>query len=185
MLLLRRSSCLNGFRAIATAVTQEEQKMSIFSPVSRRLVLGVAFALATIGSAAAIEAKAVNNVEGVALKGFDPVAYFVDSKPRKGDPGITAKYHGVTYEFVNAEHKALFEKDPAKYAPEYNGYCAFGVTEGLKIDVDPHAYAINHGKLNVFFSDEARDAFQSKVEENIEDAHKKWPAVQKLTKVIR
>lgn len=156
----------------------------VFSIV-KSVALGLTVALGMAGAAFAIEAKAVNNVEGVALKGFDPVAYFVDSKPRKGDPSITAKYRGVTYEFVNAEHKALFEKDPAKYAPEYNGYCAFGVTEGLKIDVDPHAYAINHGKLNVFFSDEARDAFQSKLEENIADAQKKWPTVQKLTKVIR
>ena len=135
--------------------------------------------------ALAIEAKAVNNVEGIALKGFDPVAYFVDSKPSKGDPGITSKFNGVTYEFVSKEHKALFDKDPAKYVPAYNGFCATGVAEGLKLDVDPHAYAINDNKLNVFFSDGARDLYQNDYANKSREAEKKWPTVQKLTKVVR
>ena len=135
--------------------------------------------------ALAIEAKAVNNVENVALKGFDPVAYFTDGKPRKGNPGITSKFQGVTYEFVNKDHKAQFDKEPAKYIPAYNGFCAFGVTEGLKIDIDPHAYAIDDGKLNVFFSEDARDAFQNDLAKKSKEAEEKWPAVQKLTKVVR
>jgi YHS domain-containing protein len=133
----------------------------------------------------AIDAKAVNNVESVALKGFDPVAYFADGKPLKGDPDITSRYEGVVYEFVSKEHKASFDLEPAKYVPRYHGFCAFGVTEGLKIDVDPHAYAINDGKLYVFFSDEARDAYQNDQANMSRQAEAKWPAVQKLTKVIR
>src|SRR5258708_33349075 len=135
--------------------------------------------------ALAIEAEAVNNVEGIALKGFDPVAYFADSKPRKGNPEITSKFEGVTYEFVSTDHKALFDKDPAKYVPAYNGFCAFGVTEGLKIDVDPHAYAINDDKLNVFFSEEARDLYENDYSSKSREAQEKWPTVQKLTKVVR
>jgi len=135
--------------------------------------------------AAAIEADAVNNVESIALKGFDPVAYFLDGKPRKGDPGITSRYQGVVYEFANAANKAAFDKEPAKYVPEFNGYCAFGVTEGLKIDVDPHAYAINAGKLNVFFSEEARDAYQQDLSAKSKEAHEKWPEERKLTTVVR
>ena len=136
-------------------------------------------------TAFAIEAEAVNNVESIALKGFDPVAYFVDGKPKKGDPEITSSFTNVTYEFTTKEHKALFDANPAKYVPEYNGFCAFGVTEGLKIDVDPHAYAINEGKLNVFFSDDARDEFQKTQADSIALAHKNWAEVKKLTKVIR
>ena len=145
--------------------------------------LAVLFALST--AAFAIDPKAVNNVEDIALKGFDPVAYFVDGKPRKGDPEIVSQYQGVTYEFANKDHKVLFDKEPAKYVPIYNGFCAFGVWEGLKIDIDPHAYAINDGKLAVFFSDEARDAYQGDLANKSREAAAKWPEVQKLSKVIR
>jgi YHS domain-containing protein len=147
-----------------------------------------AFAALTLVIAApalAIEAKAVNNVEGVALKGFDPVAYFTDGKPVKGNPDITSTHDGVHYEFASKEHKALFDQEPAKYVPIYNGFCAFGVTEGLKIDVDPHAYAINDGKLAVFFNDGARDAYEKDLANKSKEAAAKWPEVQKLTNVVR
>lgn len=155
--------------------------MSIF----RSLAAGL-FAVALFsGPALAIDPNAVNNVEGIALKGFDPVAYFVDGKPRKGDPEITSQYEGVTYEFAVKEHKVLFDKEPAKYVPIYNGFCAFGVWEGLKIDPDPHDYAINDGKLAVFFSDDARDAYQKDLANKSREAAAKWPEVKKLTNVIR
>ena len=153
---------------------------------SLRLFLASLFAILLLAAPArAIDPDAVNNVEEIALKGFDTVAYFTDNKPRKGDPEITSRYQGVTYEFVSKEHKALFDKEPAKYVPIYNGYCAFGVWEGLKIDVDPHAYAINDGKLAVFFSDEARDAYQGDLATKSREAAAKWPEVKKLSKVIR
>lgn len=147
------------------------------------LVLGTAFFVST--PALAIDPDAVNNVESIALKGFDPVAYFADGRPRKGNPGITSQYEGVIYEFVSAEHKAQFEKDPARYVPMFAGFCAFGVTEGLKIDIDPHAYAINDGKLAVFFSDEARDAYQGDLANKSAEAVQKWPEVKKLSTVVR
>ncbi len=151
-----------------------------------KLFAAAAFLMLSIATPAfAIDAKAVNNVEGIALKGFDPVAYFTDNRPRKGDPGTTSKYEGVTYEFVSTEHKALFDKNPAHYVPAYKGFCAFGVSAGLKIDIDPHAYAINDGKLNLFVSEEARDIYQADYKNKSQQAEQKWPTVQKLTKVIR
>lgn len=151
----------------------------------RVALLSLAFLFGLNPAARAIEADAVNNVETIALKGFDPVAYFVDHKPRKGDPEITSRYQGVVYEFANKDNKAAFDKEPARYVPEFNGFCAFGVTEGLKIDVDPHAYAINGGRLNVFFSEEARDAYQGDLPAKSKEAHDKWPEVKKLTTVVR
>ncbi|MBY0613477.1 MAG: tat pathway signal sequence domain protein [Beijerinckiaceae bacterium] len=133
----------------------------------------------------AIDPNAVNNVEDIALKGFDPVAYFVDKRPRKGDPEITSRHQGVVYEFVDKDHKDIFDKDPAKYVPIFAGFCAFGVWEGLKIDIDPHAYAINEGKLAVFFSEEARDIYQGDLANKSREAQAKWPEVRKLSKVIR
>jgi hypothetical protein len=137
------------------------------------------------GSTAAIDPAAVNNVDNLALKGFDPVAYFTDSKALKGDPKITSQFQKVTYEFVSAEHKALFEKNPTHYIPSYNGFCASGVSNGLKLDIDPHAYAINAGVLDLFFSEETRDSYEADLAQRSQLAKKNWPAVQKLAVIIR
>jgi len=143
-----------------------------------------AFALAVL-AVPALAGPAKNLVDGVALHGFDPVAYFVDDKPTKGDPSITSTFDGATYEFASKEHKALFDKTPAKYVPVYGGYCAFAVTEGIKADIDPYAYAINDGKLYVNFSVEARDAFQAHVADNSHKAEANWPKVKDQDKVWR
>lgn len=151
----------------------------------RKLFTAAVLLFVTATPALAIEADAVNNVDKIALKGFDPVAYFADNKPRKGDPGITSKYQGVIYEFASKDHKAAFDANPTKYIPRYNGFCAFGVSNGLKIDIDPHDYSIDDGKLNVFFSDDARDTYEADYKNKSQEAEKKWPAVKKQTKVIR
>jgi hypothetical protein len=150
-----------------------------------KILISSVLIAATAVPAFALEANAVNNVDKVALKGFDPVAYFLDNKPRKGDPGITSKYQGVIYEFVNEDHKVAFEKEPGKYIPTFNGFCAFGVTHGHKLDIDPHDYSIDEGKLNVFFDDGARDDFEADYKKNNDLAEKNWPQVKKLTKIIR
>jgi hypothetical protein len=151
----------------------------------RTLCAALLAALFLTAPARAIDPDAINNVEEIAMKGFDPVAYFVDGRPRKGDPEITSRHNGVLYEFVDKDHKALFDKEPDRYVPIFNGFCAFGVWEGLKIDIDPHAYAINDGKLNLFFSDEARDIYQKDLAVKSREAAEKWPEVKKLSKVIR
>jgi len=153
----------------------------------RHFVIRAAATALTLATLAvpALAGPAKNLVDGVALHGFDPVAYFVDHKPTKGDPSIASTYDGATYEFASKEHKALFDAAPAKYVPVYGGYCAFAVTEGIKADIDPYAYAINDGKLYVNFSVEARDAFQANVADNGHKAEANWPKVQKLDKVYR
>jgi YHS domain-containing protein len=126
-----------------------------------------------------------NTVDGIALHGFDPVAYFTQHKPVKGSPKFSASYNGVTYEFATASDAATFQKDPAKYVPAYNGFCTTAVSEGVKADIDPHAYVIDHGKLNVFFSDEARDHFLKDPAKVSRLAASNWPAVEKLDKIYR
>lgn len=139
-----------------------------------------------IGSAVtSIAADIINQVDGVALHGFDPVSYFVQKKPLKGDPGLAAEYKGVTYEFHTAANMALFKQNPDKYLPQYGGFCAFAVANGAKADIDPYAYAINDGKLYVNFSVEKRDEFQKKTPEFIRKADHNWPAVQPQEKIYR
>src|SRR5512147_1776342 len=74
---------------------------------------------------------------GLGAKGYDVVSYFTDGKPAVGSADFTQAYGGVTWRFVSKEHRDLFAKSPAKYAPQYGGFCAYGVSHGKLVDVDP------------------------------------------------
>jgi len=127
----------------------------------------------------------VNQIDGLALHGFDPVAYFTQNKAVKGEPVLTASYQGVTYQFASKEDQAAFQANPAKYAPQYGGFCALAASVGIKADIDPHAFAINDGKLYVNYSNKALQAYQGDVKGNTEKADHNWPDVAKQTKIIR
>jgi len=85
--------------------------------------------------------------EGVAIKGYDPVAYFKDKKPVKGSPNYKAEYKGSVFHFSSQANRDAFTATPAKYAPQYNGFCAFGTAGGYKAAVDPDAFTVVNGKL--------------------------------------
>src|SRR5687768_9420763 len=84
---------------------------------------------------------------GVAIRGYDPVAYFTDTKPVKGLPAHRAEFRGSTFHFASAANRDAFSKDPGRYAPQYNGFCAFGVAGGYKAAIDPAAFTVVDGKL--------------------------------------
>ena len=81
------------------------------------------------------------------MKGYDVVAYFTDGKPAKGSSEFTHQWEGATWQFASAEHRAAFQRQPAKYAPQYGGYCAFAVSLGTIVDVDPRQWKIVDGRL--------------------------------------
>lgn len=84
--------------------------------------------------------------KGVILKGYDAIAYFRQGKPLKGNPEIASTYQGVTYLFASAANKAEFDKDPAKYVPQYGGFCAYGVANGVISGTEaPNAFTIYMG----------------------------------------
>src|SRR5271168_3572377 len=115
-----------------------------FVSLAAAVALLTAAAVTTPAIAAGPELNAT--ITGLALRGYDPVAYFTDGKPVPGDFTITARHEGATYRFASEDHKALFEKDPAKYLPQYGGFCAFGTAQGYKVDGDPNVWAIVEGK---------------------------------------
>ncbi len=97
-------------------------------------------------------AKLLNlNEHGVALQGYDPVAYF-KGQPTLGDTAISATHVGATYYFSNAENKASFEANPDSYLPQYGGFCATAVSEGKTFPVDPQTYTVTDGKLYLFYN---------------------------------
>jgi len=83
------------------------------------------------------------DAKGEGLHGYDPVAYFVEGKAAKGDPKFSTSYGGASYEFKSAENKAAFEKEPARYAPQYGGYCAMAMTMGKLEDADPNFFLVH------------------------------------------
>ena len=149
------------------------------------LVLAFVVAVLAGTSVPAWAGDAQNLIDGVAIHGFDPVAYFAQKKPIKGDPGLTVAYKGATYEFASAENKAAFEKNPDRYVPQYGGFCAFAAANGAKADVDPHAYIVRDDKLYLNFSEAKNRVFADKFGTLSVAADHNWPSVQSQDKVYR
>ena len=91
---------------------------------------------------------AVNATDGVALKGYDPVAYFTDGEATEGSAAYRHEWQGATYRFASAANLELFTADPAKYAPQYGGYCSIAIAQNAIADIDPERWAIVDGKLS-------------------------------------
>ncbi len=123
--------------------------------------------------------------EGVGLIAYDAVSYFPEggSKPVKGHIMISAEYDGVTYRFATEEHKAIFQKNPAKFIPAFGGWCTWAVAElGKRVDVDPEAYVVRNGKLYVFYRDpllDTRAKFLANPDAMLAKAEANWPALAK------
>ena len=111
---------------------------------------------------------------GVILKGYDPVAYFIQKKAVKGTPKYETSYQGATYYFSSATNLATFKSNPSKYAPQYGGFCARGMKDRHAVDIDPNVFFIIKGKLYVCESPEAEKEFRSNEQENIKKADQNW-----------
>lgn len=96
--------------------------------------------------------KQFNLENGLAIQGYDPVAYFNQNKAAEGNKQLTAVFEGVTYRFSSAANKELFVKDPKKYEPQYGGWCAYAMgATGEKVEIDPETFKILNGKLYLFY----------------------------------
>ena len=84
---------------------------------------------------------------GLALEGYDPVAYFTLGEARPGEPGIERRHDGITYRFLSEAHRAAFDAAPERYLPAYGGYCAIAMAWNRLADVDPRQWAIVDGQL--------------------------------------
>jgi|CXWL01.1.fsa_nt_gi YHS domain-containing protein len=153
--------------------------MSIRTP-TRRGFLPVAFlAMALVTSASAQNGATALNIApgGLAMKGYDPVAYLADSKAVAGTTDFTATHAGATYRFSSAEHRATFLAQPRKYLPEYGGYCAMGVAVGKKLDTDPTLWQVVDGKLYLHVNKDAQGMWLKDPTKHIKTAQKKWAKV--------
>ncbi|MGL5017297.1 MAG: YHS domain-containing (seleno)protein [Luteolibacter sp.] len=146
----------------------------------RRIVQFTLLIVLGLGLADRLHAQARNlEKSGRALQGYDPVAFFTDKKPVKGDPTISSKVNGATYYFSTAENKATFDKDPAKYEPQFGGYCAYGVSKGSLVKIEVDAFQIVNGRLLLQYNKGIRDKFNKDTAGNLKTADAKWPTVSK------
>jgi len=132
---------------------------------------------ATLFLSASVFAGELVNVSGAsrtALGGYDPVAFFTDSKPVNGSPSITASHQGATYFFASEEHKKLFSENPDHYAPQFGGYCAYGVGLDKLFPVDIKTWQIRDGKLYLNLNSDVLKKFNADFDGNVAKADKNW-----------
>jgi YHS domain-containing protein len=101
----------------------------------------------------ALRKKQFNLDDGVAISGYDPVAYFTQNKAVKGSKENAVAYEGIVYYFSSVANKEEFKKNPAKYEPQYGGWCSYAMgAKGEKVTIDPKTFKIVDGKLNLFYN---------------------------------
>lgn len=141
------------------------------------IIPGLALALGLFGLASAGEIN-TGKRGTVAIKGYDPVAYFTEQRAVRGELTISYNWLGAVWRFSNERHKTLFSRDPIKYAPQYGGYCADGVALGVIVmDIDPEAWRIIDGKLYLN-ADEAAATELEEVEGQLEKSKQNWPKLR-------
>lgn len=131
------------------------------------------------------QTKALLNLEksGLALQGYDPVAFFTQNKPVKGKPEFKSTHQGATYYFASEENKERFDKEPAKFEPAFGGFCAYGVSRNKLVEIDPEAFQIVDGRLLLQYSKGVRNDFNKDATGNLAKANANWPAlVEKKSK---
>ena len=143
-----------------------------------------AAALLLVAMTAAAVAGDFYEKGGAAIRGYDPVAYFTDMKPVKGLPGHKAEFKGSTFHFASQANRDKFAADPAKYAPQYDGFCAFGVAGGYKAAIDPAAFTIVNDKLYLNYNRSVQKQWSADIPGFVAKAEKNWPQVAKQTKVV-
>lgn len=149
------------------------------STLTRRsalLVLGAAIAAASLAPDAIAASVNLNN-RGVAIQGYDPVAYFTADAAIAGNSAITAQHQGATYHFASTENRDQFVANPAKYAPAYGGFCAFAVANGYTAKIDPAAYSVVDGRLYLNFSKGVRNRWNKDIPGFIAKGDANWPAL--------
>ena len=124
-------------------------------------------------------AKELVNVDrgGIAIQGYDPVAFFTDDRPVKGNPQFQSEYHGAKYYFASSEHKAAFDKEPAKYEPQFGGYCAYGASRGHTAPIKIEAWQIVNGRLLMQYDLGVKDDFNKDQQNNLGKADRNWPGL--------
>ncbi|MEM1422216.1 MAG: YHS domain-containing (seleno)protein [Pseudomonadota bacterium] len=148
--------------------------------INRRALLIGASAVAAvgIGGPASAAEPVWTNFWGLAIRGYDPVAYFSDGKPVEGLKAHEIEWMGASWRFATAENKNKFLADPEAFAPQYGGYCAWAVANGYTASTVPEAWEIVDGKLYLNYSLGVRETWRQDIPGNIRKGDAKWPGLR-------
>ena len=154
---------------------------------TRRSVLALAAAAFLFSSAAFAAEPPINTLKnsllggrtGVAINGYDTVAYFTEGKPVKGQDGLTTEWMAAKWKFSSQANLDLFKANPDKYAPQYGGYCAYGVTQGQLVKVEPEQFTLRDGKLYLNYDADVQAKWLKDPVGYIKDADAKFSALLK------
>ena len=125
----------------------------------------------------------LDSTEELAIRGYDPVAYFRDGGPRPGKPEFSVRHGGAVWRFASAGHKALFEAEPKRYLPAYGGFCAYGTSRGYLVKIEPEAWSIVDGRLYLNYDLGVRETWARRTKTYIARAEGNWPRL--TTKDVR
>ncbi len=143
------------------------------------LMLCLLVPLATAAKSGPAE-EPLNAIETVAMDGFDVIAYFKDGKPRKGDAANAVEYQGKTWVFASPANAQVFSDNPKVYAPQFNGWCAYAVSEGYSAEVDfINGWSILDGRLYLNWNRATRDDFIAEQANRKAEAAENWPKVRR------
>jgi YHS domain-containing protein len=159
-----------GFMSHATPRPRQSAMLGLL--VGLLIGLGVAFPAAAGGI--------INSsfLRGIAIDGYDPVAYFTEGKPVEGSSDFEYEWMGATWRFASAADRDQFAADPEKYAPQYGGYCAYAVSQGTTADIDPDAWHIEDGKLYLNLNKKVQSIWLKDIPGYISKANANWPKIK-------
>jgi len=148
--------------------------------LNRRTAIGLlvmAPASAVIGRAAFAAEPETFQTDGLAIHGYDPVAYFTEGNPVAGSQDHVTDYRGATWRFASAENLAVFEEDPERYAPRFGGYCAYAASQGYLAPTVPEAWTVYEDRLYLNFSRRVRRRWSRDIAANIAKGEANWPGI--------
>lgn len=144
-------------------------------------LFGSTLALLVVTPGRAASRRPVNTLgspDGVAIRGYDPVAYFRQGGPVLGKTEFSVSHGGAVWRFANAENKAAFEADPERYLPAYGGFCAYGTSRGYLVRIEPEAWSIVGGRLYLNYDLSVRKTWLGKPGTYIARADASWPGLR-------
>lgn len=135
--------------------------------------------IALLAASRLVAAGEYFEVDGLALRGYDPVAYFETNAPVRGLPEYSHTYKGSKFLFTSAKNQQAFAADPEKYAPQFGGFCALGTANGYKVATEPDAFNVVDGKLYLNYNRKVLDIWNKDQAGYIQRANRNWPEVSK------
>ena len=123
--------------------------------------------------------KSLINVDkdGVGIKGYDPVAYFTQNQPVKGNPQYQSTHNGVKYYFASQQNKAAFDANPSKYEPQFGGFCAYAASQNHTAPIEVDAFQIVNGRLLLQYDTSIQKKFNKDTQGNLKQADANWPGI--------